>query len=420
VAILEARELRATLQTICEQLVGHLDAALARIWTLEDPGQVLELQASAGIDTRIDGEHARINMGDLKIGAIAQSRRPYLSNSVQNDSEIDPEWTRREKIVAFAGYPLLVSGSVVGVVAIYARQPLVLSVFEELSFAANSIAQFVQRTWAEGSRLKAQERLNRYAEDLEKSVVERTATLRQTIGELEAFSYSVSHDLRTPLRAMEGYSRAVLAECGDTLNPQCRGYLERIARGAQRLDRLILDVLAYSRVSRTEFTPQPIDLSRLVGDILEQYPQFDAAKAHIEIGHPLLPVLGHPALLTQCISNLLGNAIKFVKRGSEPKVKVWTAAQEDWVRLCVEDSGIGIAPQHRDRIFQIFGRVHSDKEYDGSGIGLAVVKRAVERMGGTVDFESELGRGSRFWIELPPAQGRDLAAETDRNVLPSA
>jgi len=267
----------------------------------------------------------------------------------------------------------------------------------------------VQRTWAEASRLKAQDRLNRYAEDLEKSVVERTATLRQTIGELEAFSYSVSHDLRTPLRAMEGYSRALLAECGDALNPQCRGYLERIARGAQRLDRLILDVLAYSRVSRAEFTPQSIDLTRLLGDILEQYPHFDAAREHIEVSNPLLPVLGHPALITQCISNLLGNAIKFVKRGAQPKVKVWTTAHQDGVRLYVEDNGIGIAPQHRDRIFQIFGRVHGDKEYDGSGIGLAVVKRAAERMGGKVDFESEPGRGSRFWIELPAAQGRDGA-----------
>jgi len=402
VTLLEAGELRATLRKICGHLIEHLDAAVARIWTLEDPGQVLELQASAGPVTPTDREHARVNVGESTVGRIALTRKPHLTNHFQNDPDLrDAEWAEAENIVAFAGYPLVVSGTVAGVVEIFAREPLAVSLVEELSFAANSVAQYVQRTWAEASRSKAQERLNRYAEDLERSVVERTTTLKQTIGELEAFSYSVSHDLRTPLRAMEGYSRALLAECGATLQPQWRGYLERISRGAQRLDRLILDVLAYSRLSRTEFTAQPIDLDKLITDIVEQYPQFEAAKAHIEIKPPLLPVLGHTALLTQCISNLLGNAIKFVKRGAEPKVKVWTEPIEDGVRLCVEDNGIGIAPQHRDRIFQIFGRVHGDKEYEGSGIGLAVVKRAVERMGGTVDFESELGRGARFWIDLP-------------------
>src|SRR6185503_643297 len=111
--------------------------------------------------------------------------------------------------------------------------------------------------------------------------------------------------------------------------------------------------------------------------------------------------LGHPAFLTQCMSNLIGNALKFVDHGTIPSVKVWTERSQGMVRIFVKDSGIGIAPEHRERIFKIFGRVHNDRQYEGTGIGLAVVKRAVERMGGTVDFESQVGKGTTFWIDLP-------------------
>jgi signal transduction histidine kinase len=129
----------------------------------------------------------------------------------------------------------------------------------------------------------------------------------------------------------------------------------------------------------------------------------EAAKSHIDVRAPLLAVCGHPAFLTQCVSNLLGNALKFVTPGVAPSIQIWTEPAGDNVRLLVRDNGIGIAPEHRDRIFQIFGRVHNDKLYEGTGIGLAVVQRAVDRMGGTIDFDSEPGRGSTFWIELPAA-----------------
>jgi signal transduction histidine kinase len=112
-------------------------------------------------------------------------------------------------------------------------------------------------------------------------------------------------------------------------------------------------------------------------------------------------VLGHEAALTQCISNLLANAVKFVPAGTEPRIRVWTGSQNGSVRIWFEDNGIGIAPENHCRIFNIFERVHSDSEFEGTGIGLSIVKKAIERMGGDVGVESEPGRGSRFWIALP-------------------
>lgn len=405
-AVAMGTESRPTLALISEGLVKHLDVACAGIWTLKPGENVLELAASFGNYSHINGAHARIPLGNFRIGQIAAGRAPHSTNDIQNDAEmIEPEWVRREKFVAFAGYPLIGADKALGVVAVYSRQPLMPSALNELSFAAASMSQFIQRLQSQQSQAESQAALNRYAEDLEKNVEERTAALRQTIGELEAFSYSISHDVRGPLRAMDGYARALLDDLGDKLDPEHRVYLERISRGSRRLDQLTLDVLAYSRISRNNFNMERINLDKLIIDTVEQYPHLDAARDCIVVQRPLLSAAGNPAFLTQCVSNLLGNALKFVAPGVKPQIYVWTEARGNHVRLLVRDNGIGIAPEHRDRIFTIFGRVHHDKNYEGTGIGLAVVRRAVERMGGTIDFESRLGEGTTFWIELPSAEG---------------
>jgi two-component system CheB/CheR fusion protein len=396
-------DLKPILQQVSELFVQHLDVAFARIWILNDAEQVLELQSSAGRYRHINGGHSRIKVGDFKIGRIAQRRKPHLTNDVLHDKEISsPDWARREGMVAFAGYPLIMGERLLGVIAMFSCKPISELILNEIAFAADSIAGFIQRKMSDSALHEAQEELNRYTQDLEKTVNDRTAKLRDTIGELETFSYSVSHDLRTPLRAMDGYARAILEDC-PSLNAEHRNYLERIVRGAERLDRLTLDVLAYSRLSRTDVQPQPVDLNKLVQDIIDQYPNFQSCRSQIEVATPLLPVLGHPAFLTQCLSNILGNAIKFVAAGQTPLVKIWTEAHGAAVRIFIKDNGIGIAPEHQDRMFKLFGRVHSEKTYEGTGIGLAVAKRAVERMGGTIGYESELGKGTRFCIELPGA-----------------
>lgn len=254
--------------------------------------------------------------------------------------------------------------------------------------------------------LTAKEKISRHAQDLEATVAERTGKLRDMVAQLEAFSYSISHDMRGPLRAMQQYSTILLEDCGSRLEPREREYLNSIARASNRLDRLIQDVLTYSRVSRSSIELVPVDLDKLVRDILSQYPTFQPPRAVVDIEAPLPVVLGHEASLTQCISNLLANAVKFVRPGEQARIHIYPGQKNGRVKVWFADNGIGIAPENHQRIFNIFERVNSESEYEGTGIGLSIVKKTIERMGGDVGLESELGKGSRFWISLPGAMSK--------------
>ncbi|HVK58481.1 MAG TPA: PAS domain-containing protein, partial [Candidatus Kapabacteria bacterium] len=238
---------------------------------------------------------------------------------------------------------------------------------------------------------------------LEKTVAERTAKLKETIGDLEAFSYSVSHDLRSPLRAMQGYADELLNEASQALSPTHRNYLERIHRAASRLDRLTQDILSYSKLSNAEIHLHRVDVSKLVHEIIEQYPHLRDSEAKIEVREPMHDVIGNEAFLTQALSNLMNNGIKFVAKDQRPELSIYTEEREGCVKIVVADNGIGIERRHYDRIFQIFGRIHPDSKFPGTGIGLAIVKKTAERMNGSVGFESEYQAGSRFWIALQKA-----------------
>jgi signal transduction histidine kinase len=250
--------------------------------------------------------------------------------------------------------------------------------------------------------------LQKQAEDLMRSeakrldalVEQRTARLQETIGELEAFSYSISHDMRAPLRAMQGYARALISDYSDRLDQEAKHYLDRIFRAANRLDLLIQDVLAYSRVAKGEIELHTVDLERLIDDIISANPEFQTPHARIVVEKPLLPVLGHDAYLTQCVTNLLSNAVKFVADGVVPEIHIRTEAVDGQVRVWFEDNGIGIDPLHYERIFQIFGQIHPEKKYGGTGIGLAIVRKAAQRMNGEAGVESSIENGSRFWLIL--------------------
>lgn len=269
--------------------------------------------------------------------------------------------------------------------------------------ASKIMRDITGRKKAEAELREAQRQLQARATDLESKVRERTARLQEAVAELEAFSYSVSHDLRAPLRAIRQYAEILAEDYRDKLDDQGRVYLKRITSSTGRLDALIRDVLTYSRVVRADLQLQPIDTERLIHELVEQYPNFQRPQANIEIEGPLLPINGHEAFLTQCFSNLLGNAIKFVAPGQTPHVRVRTEPIDGLVRLWVEDNGIGIAPKDQSRIFGMFEKANPEQDYEGTGIGLSIVRKAVERMNGRVGVESEPGQGSRFWLEFPRA-----------------
>ena len=257
-----------------------------------------------------------------------------------------------------------------------------------------------ERVRNEEALQESQGQLSRAKAELEERVQERTLALRETISDLEAFSYSLSHDLRAPLRAIRSLTGIFLEEHGASLNPEGTSLLTRALDAAQRMDGMVQDILAFSRVSREQPQLEPVDPEKLVRELISERLEFQPPRADIRIESPLLSVQGHAALLTQCLANLLGNAVKFVARGTVPFVRIGSEAHDEYVRLWIEDNGIGIPAEAQQKVFEIFQRLHSASQYEGSGIGLAIVRKAVERMGGRVGVGSEPGKGSRFYLEL--------------------
>ncbi|NEU75762.1 PAS domain-containing protein [Hassallia byssoidea VB512170] len=238
-------------------------------------------------------------------------------------------------------------------------------------------------------------------ETLEQRVLERTTQLEEANEELQAFAYSVSHDLRAPLRAMQGFAEALLEDYEDILDELGKEYATRIVTSAQRLENLIQDLLAYSRLSRSDLQLKVIDLTTIMSEAMTQLEaEIEQTQAQVNIQSPLPKAIAHRATLVQVITNLLTNAMKFVDDGVSPQIKVWAEIHGECVRLWVEDNGIGIAREHQKRIFRVFERLHGMETYPGTGIGLAIVRKGIDRMGGCVGVESQLGQGSRFWIEL--------------------
>jgi len=267
------------------------------------------------------------------------------------------------------------------------------------------VEEVKERSQVARSLEEAKAELRVHAESLEATVAERTTQLRSSMGELEAFSYSLAHDLRAPIRAIQGFTQMALEMPQEEVGPDAMELLSRVVKAAARMDSLIQDVLSLSQVIRVPMKTTLVDVDVLVRDLVHERPELAASKAAITIKSPLMPMRGHEALLSQCLTNLLGNAVKFTRPGEVPTVRVWTeertAAEGPVVRLWVEDRGIGISREAHALIFEIFQRLHSSAQFEGTGIGLAIVRKAVERMGGHVGVESELGQGSRFWLELP-------------------
>ncbi len=252
--------------------------------------------------------------------------------------------------------------------------------------------------------MQARATMEERRKDLERLVAERTASLQEAVAQMEEFSYSVSHDLRAPLRSIQTYAQVVLEDHGGEFGPEVRDYLQRIINAGGRMDRLTRDVLIYSKIARGDAPSGAVPLQRVVDETIEQYAPAERENGLVTVAQPLLPVWGNEPLLVQAISNLLANAIKFVAPGTTPRVHFWTERRGEEVRLWVEDNGIGISPEYQSRIWGMFERVHPKEHYDGTGIGLAIVRKTIERMGGTVGVESSGKQGSRFWIQLRAAE----------------
>ena len=270
----------------------------------------------------------------------------------------------------------------------------------EITGAINCFYDVTERNQTEEKLLQAKEQLTDQADMLERIVKARTAELIATNKELEALVYSIAHDLRAPLRGMEGFSAMLVEEAGAGLSDKSRQFANRIRKAAQCMDALLLDLLAFSQIRKGRIDLEPINLELGLKSVLRRLePEMRKKKARVDADGPWPTVLAHSPTLMKVLMNLIGNALKFVAPGTQPAVRICAEERGQTVRLWVEDNGIGIPAGCEAQIFGVFTRLHGDK-YPGTGIGLAIVKKAVECMGGHVGVESSLGQGSRFWFEL--------------------
>jgi len=247
--------------------------------------------------------------------------------------------------------------------------------------------------------------LRQLNQELETRVATRTEALGKSNEQMEAFCYSIAHDLRAPLRSMTGFGSLLLTDYSPQLDPKAQDYIKRIYDSAERMDLLIRDLLNYGRLNTTGLEIQNVNADETLRTVLAHNDQEIKDKRAKIVKKGILPrVRGNSVVLQAILTNLLSNAMKFVAPGVAPLISVGSEDRGTFSRIWVQDNGIGIASQNCAKIFGVFQRLHSDDRYPGTGIGLAIVHKGIERMGGHVGIESELNQGSRFWFELRKAE----------------
>jgi PAS domain S-box-containing protein len=334
-------------------------------------------------------------VGQCLCGLAASSGQPIYAPNIQADARCTWEECKQAGFCSMAALPLLGNNEVIGVLG------LATTAERDFSIDANFLETLANQIAAGMQNALLHEQQQHYAQVLEERVRQRTGELEAKNRELETFSYSVSHDLKTPLRGIDGYSHLLLGDYGDKLDEEGQGFLKNIRMGVSRMSQLIDDLLSYTHLERREITSTPIQPRELVEEIIYEHTKNPQNNVTFSVELPDFSVHADRESLAQALRNLIDNAVKFSCHSAEPLVEIGGWENHHSCVIWVRDNGIGFDMKYADRIFEIFNRLNRDEEYPGTGVGLALVRKAMERMGGHVRAESLPGNGATFYLEVP-------------------